>query len=398
MTLSSNTSTRIQQVLAAASPIYRFVGGAFYTENVGKPGMSDFAFGNPHEMPLQGLSDALAHYSVPQSKDWFAYKFNEPASQAIVAESLRATRGMDFDPLDIFLTLGAFGALAVTLGTILDTGDEVIFNSPPWFFYEATILSRGANAVRVKVNPQTFDLDLQAIEAAITPRTRGIIVNSPNNPTGKMYSAETLQALADILAKHSQRNGRPIYLISDEAYWRILFDNRAYISPVSCYPYTFLLYTYGKTLLAPGQRIGYIALPPTMPLEARMELRPAIFASQLVTSYSFPNALMQYALPELEKLSIDIPHLQQKRDWLVNELCAMGYQVHSPEGTFYLLPRAPLADDWKFVELLAEYKILCMPGEIVELPGYFRISLTANDEMIQNALPGFRAAFARAKA
>lgn len=390
------TSRRIQTILNAAAPIYRFAGGALYTENVGKPGMSDFAFGNPHEMPIAGLGAALAHYSTPQNKDWFAYKMNEPAARKVVVSSLQKQRGIPFETEDIFLTNGAFAAIAVALGTIVDAGDEVIFNSPPWFFYEPLILSHDGVPIRVKVNPQTFDLDLDAIQAAITPRTRAIIVNTPNNPTGKIYPRATLQALADILTTASQRNRRTIYLLADESYCRILFDGRTLISPTEFYPHTFLIYTYGKTLLAPGQRIGYIALPPTMPLNDRLALRPALFVSQLATGYFFPNALMLYALPDLENLSIDIAHLQEKRDWLVSALCEMGYQLHSPEGTFYLLPRSPLADDWAFVQLLTQYNILCMPGEIVEMPGYFRISLTANDEMIERALPGFRAAITQA--
>jgi aspartate aminotransferase len=237
---------------------------------------------------------------------------------------------------------------------------------------------------------ETFDLDLNAIESAITSRTRAIIINSPNNPTGKIYPPATLQALAGLLTDRSNQYDRPIYLLSDEAYSRIVYDNRLFYSPTAYYPNTFLLYTYGKTLLTPGQRIGYIALPPTMP--DRDILRPALIASQLVTGYAFPNALLQHALPDLEGLSIDIPHLQQKRDHLVGELREMGYDVHIPEGTFYLLPRAPIADDWAFVERLANNNVLCLPGEVVEAPGFFRISLTANDDMIERAIPGFAAA------
>jgi aspartate aminotransferase len=129
-----------------------------------------------------------------------------------------------------------------------------------------------------------------------------------------------------------------------------------------------------------------------MPPDDRRSLRQALFTGQLITGYAFPNALLQHALPDLERLSIDVEHLQFKRDWMVRELNAMGYQLHSPDGTFYLLPRSPIADDWAFAERLAEFKILVLPGEIVEMPGYFRISLTANDEMIERALPGFAAA------
>jgi aspartate aminotransferase len=233
-----------------------------------------------------------------------------------------------------------------------------------------------------------------AIKAAIGPRTRAIIINSPHNPTGKIYSHATLEGLAGLLTHASAHIGHPIALISDEAYSRIIFDGRAYPSPTAFYPHTFLIYTYGKTLLTPGQRIGYIALPPTMP--GREQLRTALFVSQLVTGYAFPNALLQHALRDLEQLSIDIDHLQRKRDRMVAALRDIGYDLHVPEGTFYLLPRSPLADDLAFIELLAEQDIFCLPGTVVELPGYFRISLTANDAMIEQALPGFATALQKA--
>lgn len=387
-------SKRLSTVLEAISPVYRFFSESTWSRRVGEPDICDFALGNPHETPLPGFVTSLQHWLVPQSRDWFGYKTNEPAAQALVAAALRQQRGLPFEADDIFMTTGAFAALAVTLATTLDPGDEVIFISPPWFFYEAHIAAYGGQPVRVHAHAQTFDLDLKAIAAAISPRTRAIIINSPHNPTGKIYPPETLAGLADLLTAASERNGRTIYLLSDEAYSRIIFDGRAYHSPTAFYPNSFLLYTYGKTLLTPGQRLGYIALSPTMP--QREQLRPALLAAQLVTGYTFPNALLQHALPDLQELSIDLAHLQRKRDRLVESLREMGYSLHLPEGTFYLLVRSPWADDLAFSELLAEYNVFCLPGTVVELPGYFRLSLTANDDMIERALPGFAAAIAQA--
>jgi aspartate aminotransferase len=279
---------------------------------------------------------------------------------------------------------------------VLDPGDEVVFISPPWFFYEAFILGSGGIPVRAKIDPSTFDLDVDAIAAALSPRTRAIIVNSPHNPTGKMYPPETLLQLSDALTAASERHGRPIYLLSDEAYSRIVFDGRPYHSPTAFYPRSFLIYTYGKTLLTPGQRLGYIALPPTMP--DRQQMHSALALSQLVSGFAVANALLQHALADVEALSIDIAHLQQKRDRLVGALQGMGYEVHVPEGTFYLLPKSPWMDDRAFADLLLTHDILVLPGTWVELPGYFRISLTANDEMIERSLPGFAAAWEYARA
>ncbi len=359
------------------------------------PELCDFTTGNPQEMPVPGYVESLQHWLPPQNKDWFAYKMNETKAQVAVAEGLADWRKKAFLPEDVFLTTGAFSALALTLQAILDPGDEVIFISPPWFFYEGLILSSGGAPVRVRMNPHTFDLDLNAIDHAITGRTRAIIINSPNNPTGKIYPASTLKALGQMLTSISNRRDRPIFLLSDEAYSRIIYDGIEYASPTSFYSNTFLIYTYGKTLLAPGMRIGYIALPPEM--ENRQNVRSNLLTAQLVIGHAFPNALLQYALPELEKLSIDVIHLEEKRDRMIEALTAMGYSVPKPEGTFYLLPRSPLEDDAAFCRLLLEHKIACLPGSVMEMPGYFRISLTANDDMIERSLPGFAKAIERVR-
>ena len=390
-------SKRSLEVMGTIAPLYRFISGPLWDKISGSDAeRCDFVFGNPHEMPLAGFTAALQRWLVPQNQEWHAYKNNERAAQEVVAATLRSVRGLPFEEDDIFLTNGAFAAIAVTLSAIVDPGDEVIFISPPWFFYEAMIVSAGGKAVRVKINPSNLDLDLDAIKAAITPRTRAIIVNSPHNPTGKIYPVETLTALARILSEASQANGQTIYLLSDEAYSRIIFDGTIFPSPVAFYPNSFLIYTYGKTLLTPGERLGYIALSPQM--AERETLRTAILTAQFATGYAFPNALLQHSIGDLEKLSIDVEHLQVKRDWMVGALREMGYSVHTPEGTFYLLVKSPLPDDDAFVELLTDYDILVLPGNIAEMPGYFRISLTANDDMIRRALPGFAAAIERASA
>ncbi|HZJ10654.1 MAG TPA: aminotransferase class I/II-fold pyridoxal phosphate-dependent enzyme [Trueperaceae bacterium] len=390
-------SNRIRASRAAMAPFFRlFEASAYATRDPDDPENCDFVFGNPHEMPLEGFVTSLARGLTPQNQEWFAYKLSEPESQRIVAASLRERRGMPFESEDVLMTNGAFAALAVSLCALLDPGDEVIYVSPPWFFYEAMIIAYGGVPVRVDIDRATLDLDLDAIEAAITPRTKAIIINSPHNPTGKIYPPSTLEGLATLLENASERHGRPIYLLSDEAYSRILFDGRTYHSPTMAYPYSLLIYTYGKTLLTPGQRLGYIALPPTMP--ARAAMREALMAAQVVVGFAFPNALLQHSLADLEKLSIDIAALQRRRNLLVEALTAMGYGVRTPEATFYLMVDSPSRDDEAFAARLGVHKIYVLPGTIAELPGTFRVSLTANDAMIERSLAGFEAAYEEALA
>jgi aspartate aminotransferase len=392
--LPEQSPLRVKRAFGAMSSVLQFfLNYQRWAQNAGDDAC-DFAAGNPHELALPGFVQALEKSVEPRNKDWYAYKLNEAQAVSAVAETLRRLFEQPFEPEDIFMTNGASGALDVVFNTLLDFGDEAIFNSPPWFFYEGMILNSGGVPVRVKINPDTFDLDLAAIETAITDKTRLIIINSPNNPTGKIYPPDTLRALSDMVTRASQRHGRTIYIASDEAYRRIVYDGRSFSSITTFYPHSFMVYTYGKTLLTPGQRLGYIALPPTMP--NREQMRMAVTSTQLLSGPAVVNALMQYALPDIEPLSIDVEHLQYKRDWLVSALRDMGYDVHSPEGTFYLLPRSPIPDDVAFVDKLAAEGVFCLPGKVVEMPGYFRISLTANDEMIGRAIPRFAAVSSRA--
>jgi aspartate aminotransferase len=393
--MTATATTRIERLAAAMAPIL----GTFslpYFERAGDPGIADFVFGNPHEMPLPGLVETLERHVVPQNKDWFAYKMSEPGPRRTVASSLARRTGLSWDPDDVFMTNAGFAALAVTMRAITEPGDEVIFLSPPWFFYEAMIVAAEAQPVRVHLAPPRFDLDVDAIAAAITPRTRGVIVNSPHNPSGRIYTPDDLRPLAEALEAASVRNGRPVYLVSDEPYNRIVFDGREYHSPAELYPNTIITYSYGKVLLAPGQRIGYIAIPPTMP--DRDTLRRAIPICQWANGWAFPNALLQHSIEDLERLSIDIDHLQRRRDRMVGGLREIGYETTFPEGTFYVMVRAPIEDDRAFTEMLAHHDTFVLAGSIVELPGWVRISLTANDEMIERGLLGFAAAWAEAGA
>lgn len=386
---------RVRAALETLEPIRRFFIESGWSGRREEPGICDFTIGNPHEEPPRGFVEALKQNAVPRDAHWYAYKQNESASRAIIAASLRAWRGMPFREEDVFLTTGATAGLHVVLQTIIAPGDETVFLSPPWFQYEGMILLAGGSPVRVRVDAGTYEPDLAVLDKALTPRTRAVIINSPHNPTGKIYLPDTLDRLATLLRDAGKRFGRTIYLVSDESYSRIVFDGRAYPSPTAFYHDSFLVYTYGKVLLTPGQRMGFIALPPA--LTNREELRAALEGVQMLAGWAFPNALLQHALADIDVLSVDIARLQKKRDRMVTALRAMGYATSNPEGTFYVLVRSPIDDDREFVRLLAESNIFCIPGSLMDLPGWFRISLTANDDAIERSLPGFAAAFSRAR-
>ncbi len=385
---------RMQKVMAAHQPLLDFVTRSEWARRGKDKDVFDFTFGNPQQMPIPGFADALLKWVPPHNKDWYAYKLSEAETRQCIAVSLTRWREVLFDAEDIAVTSGAFGAIATAFATFLDPGDEVVYSLPPWFGYEPMLLHAGAVCVKVPVKQGDFDLDLDAIERALSPRTRMVIVNSPNNPTGKIYSRETLAALGRILSDASDKFGRPVYLLSDEPYSRIVFAGKPFFSPADYYPYSMISYSYGKVLLTPGQRIGFLALPPTNP--ERLERREQIMTAQIAGGWLFPNALLQHAIGDLDALSIDLAELEVKRDLMVAGLRDAGYEVHKPDGTFYLLPQSPLADDVAFAEVLARQDIFVMPGTICSIPGHFRITLTASRERLQQSLAGFRKARAEA--
>ena len=388
MDIVASLSRRSAAAAASNGPILDFYYRSRYGDRRGDPSICDLTFGNPHEFPLRGLVDAIRERAVPRDKDWFAYKTSEPEPQAFLAEALGRELGLAFAPADMALTTGAFGAIAVTFRLILDAGDEAIFSLPPWFCYEPMLLAADAVPRKVRLTPDRFDLDLAAIEAAVGPRTRLVIVNTPHNPTGRIYARDTLAALGELLDRASARIGRRIFMLSDEPYRRIRFDGRGFTSPAAVYPWTLISYSYGKILLAPGQRLGYLAVSPLMPAPERRAIQDAIAATQVAAGWCFPDAVMQYAVPDLEGIGIDLGSLTTKRDRLVAALEGSGYEVLRPEGTFYLFCRCP-ADESAFCDALADRDVFVLPGTLMEAPGYFRISLTASLEMVERSLPVF---------
>jgi len=382
-------SARIRAADTAFAAVKDFYLSSRYGERRLDPGICDFTFGNPHEMPLPGIVAALRERALPLDENWFAYKTSEAEPQAYLAERVSRELNLAFEPADIALTTGAFAAIMVAMRLLLDAGDEAVFCEPAWFCYEPMLIAADAVPVKLKLKPPRFDLDLEAIAAAIGPRTRLVIVNTPHNPTGRIYGREELAALAAVLERASARFGRPVFLLSDEPYRRLRFDGRGFISPAALYPWTLISYSYGKVLLAPGQRLGYLAISPLMPVGERQALRDAMFSAQMALGWCFPNAVMQNALPDLEALSIDQAALARRRDLLAATLADAGYEVLPPEGTFYLWSKWPKGDPERIWNRLADRDVFVLPGSVMDAPDYLRISLTASDQMIERALPAF---------
>jgi aspartate aminotransferase len=392
--MSEVVSAQLRRSMDALGPFAAWASDPALFEKLMRPQTCDFVFGNPHDPAPSEYVEAIARATQPASPMHYAYTQNDPVAVEAVASGLRDRFGIAFEPEDVFLTNGNFTGLSLLLRALADPGDEVVYVSPPWFFYESLIVGGGLTPVRVLADRTTFDLDLEQIAAALGPRTRALIVNSPNNPTGRIYPPATLEALADILVEASERHGHPIWLLSDEAYNRIVFDGREFPTPLAHYPRSFMVYTYAKTQLAPGSRLGYVALPPAMP--EREELRGPLLVAQITSGWGFPISVLQHAIPDLEKVSFDLGTLQRRRDTLVRALVEQGYELIEPEGTFYIMVRSPLEDDVAFCELLNAHDVYVLPGAMFEMPGWFRISVTASDDMVERGIPGFAKAIAEA--
>lgn len=384
------TPLHVQDAHKSIIPIFEFL--TRYEHWIASAGSlcCDFALGNPQNMPLEGFVTALREAAMPRNPSWYAYKTSEATARDVVGATLNKLTGFEYPPENIFMTNGGTGALLVVMNALLGPDAEAIFNRPPWFFYEGMILLSGGSPVAVDTVRETFDLDVEGIRRGITAKTRFVIVNSPNNPTGRVYSAETLTKLGRVLEQASKEMGHPIYLVSDEVYRVFVYDGAKFHSPAEFYKNTIMIYSYGKTLLTPGQRVGYIALSPQ--IEDVEELRTILFSSQILSGWAMASALMQHSVPDLEKLSLNVNELQRRRDRFVKGLRECGYEVRTPEGALYVTPKSPIADDVEFANILAERGVLCLPGSVVKMNGYLRASLTANDEMIERALPIFAAA------
>lgn len=354
----------------------------------GDPEAADLLFGDPHDPSLPGIADILhAQVDVSQSLG-YQYVHHMPEARETAAQVLSRRTGLDFAADDLFLNTGAFSGLMCCLQSLCEPDTEVLYLSPPWFYYRSMIRSVGAIPRGVDLNPDGWTIPLDEMAAAIGPQTSAVLVNSPHNPTGRVFSEEELAGLAKVLSDASHRLGRNIPVISDEAYARIVYECPHAPTLARHYPATIVVYTYGKTLLAPSLRVGYMALAPGFPEPVRM--RRMFDAVQPIGGWLLPACLVQRALPGLERLCVDLQQLKRRRDRLVSALHEGGYRVTPAQGTFYMLVGSPEQDDEAFSRYLESRNVLVLPGSTLETPGTFRVSLTASDAMVEQACDIFR--------
>ena len=387
-------ATKIETIMHRSSWIRKmFEEGARLKAEHGADKVFDFSLGNPNITAPECFDKALAETACSCSGE-HGYMPNTgyPHVRQSVAKYLSAEQDVTVTQDEVIMTCGASGALNVALKTLLDPGDEVLTPVPCFVEYGFYADNHGGVLKTVATNPD-FSLDLKAMAAAITPRTKVVLINSPNNPTGQIYSHESLERLGELLAAKSARYERTIYLISDEPYRKIVFDNHTVPSIFTVYADSLVATSYSKDISIPGERIGYAALNPAANYHDAV-MNGMALANRILGFVNAP-ALMQKIVACLQGTSVDIGLYQRKRDLLCEGLAAAGYEFITPPGTFYLFPKSPIPDDVAFVQALQEELILVVPGSGFNGPGYFRIAFCVDDDTIVNALPGFKRAIDR---
>ena len=391
-------SAKVRTCIEGSSWIRRmFEEGARLRRIHGDENVFDFTLGNPSVEPPEAFGRELLKLAQHPFAGMHRYMNNAGYEEVrgAVASVLSERSGLAVEARHVVMTCGAGGALNVVLKTILNPGDEVLILAPFFVEYKFYVDNHGGLTREVWTDRETFQLDLPAIEAAIGPATRAVIINSPNNPTGVIYPRESLTTLGEMLARKEKELGRPITVISDEPYARLAYDGLEVPPVFACIRNSVVVTSHSKDLALPGERIGYLAVNPSME-DAELFVEGAVFCNRVLGFVNAP-ALMQRLVAVLQHESVDIAEYQHKRDLLYDHLSALGFEMVKPGGGFYLFPRSPLPDDVDFVRRAQKHNLLLVPGSGFGAPGYFRIAYCVDEAVIRRSFPAWEALAAELK-
>ena len=388
-------SKKVKEFMEQGSWIRKmFEEGIALKAELGEERVFDLSLGNPISEPPEEFFRELRRVAESPTQGMHRYMPNARyvETRAAVAAGLREEAGLDFTSEHIVMTCGAGGALNVVMKTLLDPGDEVIAFAP--FFVEYIFYADNHGATCRVVPPDArFYPDLKAFESSIGARTLIVLVNSPNNPTGVVYSSELLQRLTDVIRRKEEEHGTEIFLVSDEPYRKVLFDGAEYPHVFGHHVRSVVATSHSKDLALAGERIGYIAVNPGY--DGQAELMDGLAFCNRTLGFVNAPALMQHLVKHLQSVTVDVDQYQAKRDFLYSQLTAIGYEIVKPQGAFYMFPRAPIDDDVAFVDELRGHGVLVVPGRGFGVPGHFRIAYCVEDSTLEGSLAGFRAAFQR---
>ena len=369
-----------------------FEEGKIMAAKYGAENVYDFSLGNPNvPAPVQVKEAIIEEAEKEDPIVLHGYMSNagyEDVRQA-VAESINKKFDTAFSAKNIIMTVGAAGGLNVILKTLLNPGDEVIAIAPYFGEYNSYVSNFDGKLVVVSPNTETFQPNLTELEEKLTARTKAVIVNSPNNPTGVIYSEETIQAMAEILRKKQKEFGTDIYLISDEPYRELAYDGVEVPYLTKYYENAIIGYSFSKSLSLPGERVGYLVIPDEA-ADSEDIISAAGTATRILGYVNAPS-LMQKAVAKCLDAQADVPYYDRNREDLYNGLKEMGFECIKPQGAFYLFMKSPVADEKVFCEAAKKQHILIVPGSSFACPGYVRIAYCVAHETIINSMPGFKA-------
>ena len=369
-----------------------FEEGIWLKKQFGEENVFDLSLGNPVIEPPDQVQAALVKAAKDISPGLHRYMPNAGLQDVreAIAKTLSNECQVSLSANDLVMVCGAAGGLNITLKTLLDSGDEVLIFAPYFVEYLFYADNHGGKAVAVKTHDD-FKLDMDALKDALSEKTKAVIVNSPNNPTGVVYSREELKQLAEVLKAHSEKTGKAVYLISDDPYKKITFDGVEAVNILELYENSIYITSHSKDIALPGERIGFVAVHPKC--EDAGNLMAGLIFSNRVLGFVNAPALIQRVVKNVQGVTVDVEQYKKKRDFLYGELTRIGYDVVKPQGAFYLFPKSPIDDEVEFVKKLAEKKVLVVPGRGFGCPGYFRISYCLPDSVIEGSIAGFESTF-----
>lgn len=390
-------STKMRDFAERSSWIRRmFEEGTRLKAQFGAENVYDFSLGNPDLPPPPEFAKALQQIIGEEKPGVHGYMPNGgyPFVREAVAGKISTDQGIRLALDDVLMTCGAAGGLNVVMKAILDPKDEVLILAP--FFVEYTFyIDNHGGVAKIVPTTEDFSLDIAAIGAALSEKTKAIIINSPNNPTGQIYSRRELAELSALLDKAEKKFGSTIFLIADEPYRKIVYDGHEVPSIFQAYRNSIVVSSYSKDLSLPGERIGYIAVHPEI-AEKPLLLGAMTLANRILGFVNAP-AMMQRVVATLQGVTVDSSIYARRREMFCKVLRATGYDFTPPKGAFYLFPKSPLADDAEFAGILAKHKVLAVPGRGFGMPGYFRLAFCVEDTVIERSEKAFKAAMEEAK-
>ena len=358
---------------------------------IGAENVFNFSIGNPNVPAPARLTEALHEIlnTVPAAQlHSYSPAAGLPWVRKAVADDLNARYGTDYAADDLYLTAGASGALAMAFHGLLFEGDEVIVFAPYYPEYIVYAESFGAKVVTIPCREEDFQIDPETLRAALTEKTKIVVVNSPSNPAGSIFSEETIRAMADILREAEARFGHPIYILADEPYRELVYDERITVPFIpKLYHNTIYCYSYSKCVSLPGERMGYLLVPPQV--EDSRDVYAALAGAGRILGLVCNSTLFQHLLPHCLDITSDLGIYKTNRDLLLETLTAQGYEMARPDGAFYLFLKAPDGDDLGFCERAKDFELILVPGTCFGYPGYARLSYCVETDTIRRALPAF---------